>query len=142
MDSDDEFRNVQFIPTGEWSDGFGGHYIITNLNLEYYFPESEWEGFTYPEGTMKGDILIANDFSYDSGVLLILITDSDIDGLTVGKYTGIYYSDYTPSHVLLANPIDESWAYILTDTLGQAEKLFTVDNVGDQVSSWGSGYEK
>jgi len=138
----DDFRNDKFIPVGVWSDGFGGHYIITNFTLEYHFPEMEWEGEVFPGGTMKGDILIANDFSPNSGVLLIEITDSDIYGFTVGKFTCVYYRDYTPSHVLLANPIDEFWAYIEKDTLAEAESLFTADNVGTHVQNWGSGYSK
>ena len=141
-DSEDAFENVHFVPIGEWTDAYGGGYNITGSTLEYYTAEMEWEGVTYPGFNMKGDILIANDFSGKAGVLLIKITSSDVYGLAANKYTGVYYRDYTSSHVFLVNPIDESYVPIQTDTLAQAESLFTVDNVGNHVQDWGSGYGK
>ena len=139
-DGGNGFQNVHFIPVGEWNDGFGGAYNISSTTLEYYMAESVWEGVTYPGSLLKGDILVANDFSSNSGVLLLRITELNNIELTVGKYTCVYYRDYTSSHVLLANPIDEAWDPIETDTLAQAESLFTVHNVGTHVSMWGSGY--
>ena len=136
----DGFKNFHFIPTGEWTDGWGGGYTISTTTLEYYTAEMEFEGVIFPGLLMQGDIIIAHDFSDNSGVILIRITEIENMELTPGKYTAVYYLDYTASHVFLANPIDETWAPIETDTFAQAESLFTVDNVGTHVSNWGTGY--
>jgi hypothetical protein len=44
--------------------------------------------------------------------------------------------------VFLANAIDESYVLIVKNTLTEAKKTFTVDNVETHVSMWGSGYNK
>jgi len=127
-----DFRNTQFIPVGEWSFGLTG-YNITNTNLEYY------SNYTNFEESLKGTIEAAVDFSHDSGVLIIKITSvSGMDGLSANKYTGVYYSSYTKSHMLIANP----YPYIQKDKYNEAEATFNVDNVGTHVTFWGSGYSK
>ena len=142
IDGGGGFQNTHFIPAGEWSDEWGSGYNITDSALEYYTADMEYEGETYPGLFMKGDILAANDFSNNAGVLLIKITEIDNIALTVNKYTGIYYKDYTSSHVLLANAINEAYEPIETDTLAEAENLFTVDNADTHVANWGSGYRR
>jgi len=122
-----------FIPIGEWTDDYGSSYTITNTSVVYD------DGFGY--GDFTGTILGTSNFSADSGVLIIKITSSNV-GYTVDKFTGVYYKDYTASHVYLANPIDESYAPIEKDTLAEAKNTFTVDNVGTHVTEWGSGYSK
>jgi len=139
--TDPETNNTGFIPVGEWADSFGGGYKITATSLEYYTAESEWEGVTYPGESIKGTIGEAIDFSKDAGVLLVKITESSTSGQT-GKFFGVYYKDYTASHIFLANAIDESYALILKNTLAEAKNTFTVDNVGTHVTYWGSGYNK
>ena len=136
------FRDVHFIPVGEWTDDWGGGYTITNTTVKYFTADSEWEGVTYPGVEISGTIEIAHDFSHNSGVLIIKITNATADGLTNGKYTGVYYRDYTSSHVLLANPIDAAYAPIQKDTFADAEKTFNADNVDTHVTMWGSGYSK
>lgn len=136
-----ENENTAFIPVGEWADSFGGGYKITATSLEYYTAESEWEGVTYPGESIKGTIGEAIDFSPGAGVLLVKITESSTSGQT-GKFFGVYYKDYTASHIFLANAIDESYALILKNTLAEAKNTFTVDNVGTHVTYWGSGYSK
>jgi hypothetical protein len=136
-----EIVNTGFIPVGEWADSFGSGYKITASSLEYYTADSEWEGVTYPGETIKGAISEAIDFSSDAGVLLVKITESTTTGQT-GKFFGVYYKDYTASHVFLANAIDESYALILKNTLAEAKNTFTVDNVDTHVTYWGSGYNK
>ena len=141
----DEEESKGFIPVGEWSDDYGSGYTITNTTVTYYTSDSEWEGVTYPGGEMTGTIEIAKDFSRDSGVLIIKITSttgSMVGSFTQNKYTGVYYKEYTSSHVFLANPIDATYAYIQTDTRADAEHTFTVGNVGTHVTMWGSGYSK
>ena len=138
----DGSTNLHFIPAGEWTDDWGSGYTISTTTLEYYTAEMEYEGAIFPGLLMQGDIIIAHDFSDNSGVILIRITEIENMELTVGKYTAVYYLDYTASHVFLANPIDENWAPIETDTFAQAESLFTVDNVSTHVANWGTGYGK
>jgi hypothetical protein len=121
-----------FIPLGEWGDGYGS-YIITNTDVVFD------DGFGY--GDFTGIIQIASDFSADSGVLIIKVTSSNV-GYTVDKFTGVYYKDYTASHVFLANAVDELYAPIEKDTLTEAKKTFTVDNVDTHVTYWGTGYNK
>jgi len=124
-----ENENSGFIPLGEWI--------------------SEWDSYTIKEnsvefddgyGNFNGDIEKAVDFSNDAGVLIIKITVSS-GGFTVGKYTGIYYSDYSSTGIKLANGwlqgSDGNWHQIEADSLSASESLFTVDNVGDHVSWWG-----
>jgi hypothetical protein len=137
-----EELNTGFIPAGEWSDGYGSGYKITSAALEYYTASSAYEGVTYPAINLKGTIETANDFSSNAGVLLIKITEADNIGLTVGKYTCVYYREYTSDHVLLANPVDALYNPIEVDTLGLAESTFTVDAVDTHVTFWGSGYTK
>ena len=133
--------DTAFIPAGEWADDYGSGYKITASSLEYYTAESEWEGVTYPGESIKGTIGEAIDFSPGAGVLLVKITESGTSGQT-GKFFGVYYKDYTASHIFLANAIDESYALILKNTLAEAKNTFTVDNVGTHVTYWGSGYSK
>jgi hypothetical protein len=134
----EEKTNIGFIPKGEWADDFGSGYKITDSGLEYY---TAYYSEDYPGETTKGSIKEAVDFSKNAGVLLIQITESTIDGIN-GKFIGVYYKDYTSSHVFLANAIDESYALIVKNTLTEAKKTFTVDNVETHVSMWGTGYNK
>jgi hypothetical protein len=134
----DEQDNTGFIPTGEWVDDFGSGYDITNTTLEYY---TAYYSEDYPGENTKGIIKEAIDFSQNAGVLLIQISESTIDGIN-GKFIGVYYKDYTSSHVFLANAIDEFYALIVMNTLTEAKNTFTVDNVDTHVTYWGSGYSK
>jgi hypothetical protein len=139
--TDDDPVNTGFVPVGEWADSFGGGYKITATSLEYYTAESEWEGETYPGESIKGTISEAIDFSQDAGVILVKITESSTSG-QAGKFFGVYYKDYTASHILLANAIDETYALILKNTLAEAKNTFTVDSVDTHVTYWGTGYNK
>jgi len=136
-----ENENTGFIPAGEWADSFGSGYKITATSLEYYTAESEWEGIPYPGESIKGNISEAIDFSQGAGVLLVQITESSTNGQT-DKFFGVYYKDYTASHIFLANAIDETYALILKNTLAEAKNTFNVDNVKTHVTYWGSGYKK
>jgi hypothetical protein len=126
---------------GNWTDNYGGGYNITSSSLEYYMADSEWEGVVYPGTRIKGSIKEINNFSKDAGVIIVQIAESSKAG-QAGKFFGVYYKDYTASHVFLANAIDESYDDILKDTLADARNTFTVDNVGTHVTYWGSGYSK
>jgi hypothetical protein len=130
-----------FIPAGEWKDDYGSGYNITESSLEYYTADTEWEGTTYPGENIKGGIKEAVDFLQDAGVLLVQITTSSTSGQTE-KFIGVYYKDYTKSHVFLANAIDETYSIIVKDTLAEAKNTFTVDNVKTHVTYWGTGYKK
>jgi len=61
-ESEPEIVNTDFIPVGEWADAFGGSYTITNTSIVYD------DGYGY--GDFTGSILITNNFTVDSGVLL------------------------------------------------------------------------
>jgi len=142
--TDDEypvFIGISFIPVGEWADDYGSGYNITASSLEYYTADTEWGGTTYPGESIKGGIKEVINFSSDAGVLLVQITESTTAG-QAGKFIGVYYKDYTASHVFLANAIDGSSALILKNTLAEAKNTFTVDNVDTHVAYWGSGYGK
>jgi len=132
-ESEPEIENTGFIPVGEWADSYGSGYNITNTSIVYD------DGYGY--GDFTGSILITNNFTVDSGVLIIKILSSNV-GYTINKFTGVYYKGYSGSHVYLANPIDESYAPIEKDTLAEAKTTFTVDNVNTHVTYWGSGYNK
>ena len=128
-----EFRNVQFVPVGEWSDGFGGIYKITKNVIEY---DDGWD-FCDFKGTIESSV----DFTNNSGVLIVKI-ESSKTGITPDSYIGVYYKGYTTSHVFLANAIDETYTVIEQDSYNDAEKLFSAHNVGTHVTHWGSGYSK
>jgi hypothetical protein len=125
---EDEHENTGFIPVGEWTSEWD-NYIITGTSVEH-------TGFN----SYKSTIAKAIDFSNDAGVIIIKITESD--NFIVNKYTGVYYSEYTSTSIKLAdvwfegNP--DEWYPLETDSLSQAESLFSVDNVGDHVGAWGS----
>jgi len=134
-----EPKDAGFIPLGEWADDYGSGYNITASSLEYY---TAYYSEEYPGENIKGAISEAIDFSPGAGVLLVQITESTAPGQE-GKFIGVYYKDYTASHILLANAIDKSYALILMNTLTEAKNTFTVDNVGTHVDwSMQSGYNK
>jgi hypothetical protein len=124
-DQNPDPENTGFIPVGEWTSEWDG-YVITKTTVEY--------------GELKGTIEKAIDFSNDAGVLIIKITASSGD-FTVGKYTGVYYSEYTSTSIKLANvwleDSDGDWYPLEADSLSAAVSLFSVDNVDDHVSYWG-----
>jgi len=141
MDPGSEHENTSFIPAGEWKDSYGSGYNIIASSFEYYTADTEWEGITYPGENIKGDIKEAVDFSHNAGVILVQIITSTTLG-QAGKFIGVYYKDYTNSHVFLANAIDTSYNLIVKNTLTDAKKTFTVDNVDTHVTFWGTGYTK
>jgi hypothetical protein len=123
--SEPDTVDTGFIPVGEWTSEWDG-YVITKTSVEYE--------------ELKGTIEKAIDFSVGAGVIIIKITASSGD-FTVGKYTGVYYSEYTSTSIKLANVwLEDSegdWYPLETDSLSAAMSLFSVDNVGDHVSYWG-----
>jgi hypothetical protein len=131
-----DFFDRQFIPVGNWAHE-GNGYEIDNATVRYYSPEY---GEEWPASELKGDIVAAVDFSESSGALIIKVTEVTETDNTVGKYTGVYYSDYTSSHILMANPIGPAPGYtpIETNTLNQALTTFTAGNMGTHVSMWGT----
>ena len=130
---EESFRNVQFVPVGEWSDGFGGSYIITRTTIEYD------DGFDFCD--FKGTIEAAVDFTRNSGVLIVKVSSSET-GTTPGSYIGVYYRGYTTSHTFLANAIDTLYEIIEEDSFNAAESMFTPHTVSTHVTHWGSGYSK
>jgi len=136
-DTDGGSANTGFIPVGEWASAYNEGYKITNSNLEQWSADSEYGGTVYPGQNTKGNIRDAVDFSQGAGVLIVQIT-SDTTGIAPGKFIGVYYKDYTTSHVSLSTAIDASYATIATNTLAEAKKTFNVDNVGTHVTMWGS----
>ena len=122
-----------FIPSGEWSDGWGGSYTITDTTLEH----DDGFGFTKFEGTIEAAV----DFSQDSGAVIIKIIVCTT-GITAGNYICVYYKSYTPTHVFLANAVDEFYEIIEVDSFIEAVNLFTVDNVDTHVTFWGTGYTR
>jgi len=133
------FYDWQFVPAGEWTDGYGGTYRISTTNL--YYDSGFGDSFM---STLEA----ADYFSAASGVLIVKLTEvTNATGqyptnYTIGKYVGVYYKDFTPSHIYLANAIDSSYALIQKDTLPEARNTFTAANMGTYVTSWGSGYTR
>jgi hypothetical protein len=147
QDTDPDFYDRQFIPVGHWSFG-SDYYDIERGSLTY---SASWAASDYgPAGghMFTGDIITAVDFSGTSGVLIIKITDTPTYDamsnklLTSGKYTGVYYKEYSPSHIYLANPVDDSYAPIEVDSLNVALSTFTAGNMDTHVTYWGTGYSK
>jgi hypothetical protein len=141
------FYDRQFVPVGHWS--FGNDFYDIEKNVLTY--TSSWEASDWgPAGghTFTGDIITAVDFSETSGALIIRITGEptydSMSGtpLTSGKYTGVYYKEYSSSHIYLANPVDDTYAPIEVDTLNDALSTFTEGNMGVHVTMWSSGYSK
>ena len=122
-----------FIPAGEWVSPFD-RYIITKNTIDYFMEGSEWEGTVFPPTVLKGSIAKAVDFSKDTGVLIIKITEATYN--TVGKYTGVYYSEYTTSSIKLSTAYADG--SVEADTLSAASSLFTVNTMGNHVAMWGS----
>jgi hypothetical protein len=120
------FENTGFIPVGTWIAEWDS-YTITNTSVEY--------------GELKGAIEKAIGFPANAGVLIIKITASDDYGnYTVGKYTGVYYSEYTSTRIKLANAwvMGSGFAHPAeADSLSAAVSLFCVDNVSDHVYIFG-----
>jgi len=131
-DPKDDHEDTGFVPVGEWVSY--DSYQITENTIDYFMPGSEYAGVVYPDTVLKGNIEKAVDFSDDSGVLIIKITEATYN--TVGKYTGVYYSEYTSSSIEMATAYEDG--SVEAATLTAASSLFTVDNVGSHVSMWGS----
>ena len=121
-----ETEDTGFIPVGLWSTVFDS-YAITEKNLDYFMDMSEWGG---DGDKLQGNIARAVDFSNTAGVLIIRVTSTAgwIQN-TVGRYTGIYYSEYTGSSIKFAAAINLSdYSSIEATSLSEALSLFTVDN--------------
>jgi len=121
-----------FVPVGEWKSY--DSYSIKKDSVNYFMAGSEYEGVPYPDTVLKGSIEKAVDFSKDSGVLIIKITEATYN--TVGKFTGIYYSEYTRSSIKMSTAYADG--SVEADTLTAALSLFSVDNVGNHVAMWGT----
>jgi len=134
---ENEHTDTGFVPVGEWSSGFDS-YKITKDTINYFMAGSEWEGMVFPDTILKGNIEKVVDFSNDSGVLIIKVTDATSN--TVNKYTGIYYSEYKDSSIKISTAIGPAPDYtpVEADNLIEALSLFTVDNSSTHVSMWGT----
>jgi hypothetical protein len=147
--TDPEFFDRQFIPVGHWEFS-GSGYEIDNATVRYYSPEyPAGPGYSAtPASEFTGNIVAAVDFSETSGVLIVKITGNPtydpMSGimLTAGKYTGVYYKEYSSLHIALANPVNSSYVPIEVNTLNTALSTFTAGNMGDHVTYWGTGYDK
>jgi hypothetical protein len=142
-ETEPQFIDRQFIPAGEWASPYDDYYDIQGRTVHYHTDayednDGEEPDYSTPEKNLKGDIILAVDFSETSGVLIIKVTsESNVSDFAKDKFTGIYYSDYTASSIKLANP----WIgieVVQKDTLNEAIKTFTVDSVGDHVAMWGT----
>jgi len=133
---DNEHEDRGFIPVGEWITSFDS-YTITNDSINYLMAGSEWEGIIYPDTILNGSIEKAVDFSNDSGILIIKITEATFN--TVDKYTGVYYSEYKSSSVKISTAIGPGPDYLPVEAnnLSEALSLFTVDNASTHVLTWG-----
>ena len=122
-----EVENTGFIPVGLWATDFD-RYDITGGSLDYLMDNSSWN----PENDLlQGQIVRAVDFSGNSGVLIIRVNRASgpLIANTVGRYTGVYYRDYSGSSIRLANAVDlTDWSPIEASSISAAETLFTLDN--------------
>ena len=131
----DEIEDTGFIPVGFWDSGFDTYEITDNF-LDYFMEGSEWEGEVWPSTILKGNIVRAVDFSGNSGVLIIRLTEASSN--TVGMYTGVYYRDFTGNTIKLATAIGPAPNFppVETSTVAEALSLFTVDNSNIHVIDW------
>lgn len=131
-------ENTHFRPVGVWV-AFD-KYTITETTVNYFCPESTYGDETYPSTELIGDIVAAVDFSDNAGVLIIKITSAST-GNNSGKYTGVYYNNYTNSDtgtpIQMATAIDKNYLPVETDTMKEAASLFIAGNTGSHVSMWG-----
>lgn len=134
LDDEKENENTEFIPSGKWESPYDS-YTINKNTIEYFMAGSEWEGTVFPDTILKGSIEKAVDFSNNSGVLIIKITEATSN--TKNKYTGIYYSEYKTSSIKLSTAIGADYSPVEADSLSAALNIFTVDNVGTHVAMWG-----
>jgi hypothetical protein len=130
-----EPENTGFIPVGEWVSDYD-KYTITDETLEYFMAGSEYNGVTYPATVIRGNIEKAVDFSTNAGVLIVKTTETTVS--TPGMYIGVYYSDVTTSSIKISTGINSDYSTVETDSLSAAILLFTVDNAGNHVRTWGS----
>jgi len=122
-------NDTGFIPEGVWVSEYDS-YTITKTTVDYD------AGYG---SILKGTIEKPVTFSANAGVLIIKVTEvSGYFSNTIGRYTGVYYSEFKKSSIKLANAIDPvTYDPIEADSLSAAEALFTVDKVGDHVKDWG-----
>ena len=132
---EEEWVDTARIPVGEWDSGFD-RYTITDDLIDYFMEGSEWEGMIFPDTIIKGSIELAKDFSKDSGVLIIKVTESSFD--IEEKYTAVYYRDFASSDIKLANPVDANYLPVAVNDYETALTTFTQGSVSTYVSMWGS----
>ena len=132
MDNE-EWEDRGFIPVGLWATDFD-RYNITNSSLDYF---AEGWGEEWPPVILKGSIARAVDFSSTAGVLIIMITEASSN--TVGRYTAVYYRDYTSASIRLATAIGSAPDFlpVEADSLSAALGLFTAENSSVHVIDWG-----
>ena len=128
-----ETEDSGFIPVGRWTTEFD-RYDITKNFLDYF---AEGWGEDWPPVILKGNIARAVDFSSSAGVLIIMATEASFN--TAGKYTGVYYRDFTGSSIRLATAIGPAPNFLPVEasSLSDALSLFTADNSNIHVIDWG-----
>jgi hypothetical protein len=127
-------NDSDFVLEGIWKSPYDS-YTITKTTVDYFMDNSSFDG---DNGILKGSIEENIKFTANAGVLIIKVTESAAIGNTVGYFTGIYYSDGTNISIRMANAINADYSPAETSTLAAAKSTFTVDNVGNHVSMWGT----
>jgi hypothetical protein len=140
-DTDAAFVDRQFVPVGVWEShtAYGTDtYTVTRDAVSYSSvsdPASEWDT------SWSATIETAVDFSANSGVLIIKISDDNAGYYTPGKYSAVYYSGYSATQIKAADPWVNNgggYAHVETATLNEALSTFTAGTVGTHVSQWGT----
>ena len=109
---------------GQWDSEWDG-YIINDTTLEFI----DDFGFAY-----KGDIKHINEFSSNSGVVIIKYTQFPSGNDQSKPYTAVYYRNLTTGTVQLANVINLGvFTSADTETLEEALAKFTLGQMGNFV---------
>jgi hypothetical protein len=129
-------ENTGFILEGVWK-SFYDSYTITKTTVDYLMDNSEWGG---TDTILKGTIEKSIAFTDNAGTLIIKVTESidEWNPFTINKYAGVYYKEGAKNSIKMATALKADYSPLETDTLAEAEILFTVDNANTNVGMWGS----
>jgi hypothetical protein len=117
-----------------WKFGDYPSYVITADTIEYI-------------GSYTAVIISHSDFEASAGSLIIQFTDytkyeyggapdyelisSAPDPDMIGKYSGVFWKELTPSSVYLADAWQDGPTHVTTDTPEEAQTTFAAENYGD-----------
>ena len=146
-ETEDNFTTSTTVPAklvGKWGSSFNDYHEIKksgdDYTYEYYMPESEYEGITYPASSIFG-IIRSVTYNSNTGIIIYELTTGNNEIGDIGKFSASYYKELTNTK-FRASTVYSATLPMMFDTLPEAKAAFTVDATGDYIGWWGGPFTK